>query len=89
METATSMTDMDGIYTTLTSIFQSVFDDETIVLSPQTTAADVQGWDSFNHIRLILAVQKAFKVKFSAAQTTNLKNVGEFAALISAKASRP
>ncbi len=49
------------------------------------TADDVAEWDSLRHIQLILAVQKAFKIKFSAADTANLNNVGELAALISTK----
>ena len=42
-------------------------------------------WDSLNHIRLILAIQKSFKIKFSAAETSNMKNVGDLAELISKK----
>ena len=76
---------MDEIYDRLTVIFQDLFDDEDIILTPALTADDVAEWDSLRHIQLILAVQKAFKVKFSAADTANLNNVGELAALISAK----
>ncbi len=76
---------MEEIYEKLTVIFQDLFDDEDIVLTPVLTADDVAEWDSLRHIQLILAVQKAFKVKFSAADTANLKNVGELATLISAK----
>jgi acyl carrier protein len=76
---------MDEIYARLTGIFHDVFADDTIVVTPGLTAADVPEWDSLSHIRLVLAVQKAFKIKFSAAQTANLTNVGEFADLIRAK----
>ena len=76
---------MEEIYEKLTVIFKDLFDDEDIVLTPALTADDVAEWDSLRHIQLILAVQKAFKVKFSAADTANLKNVGELATLISAK----
>jgi len=64
-----------------------VFDDESIVVTARLTADEVEEWDSLNHIRLMLAVQKAFKIKFTAAQTGNLKNVGELADLIRAKIS--
>lgn len=76
---------MNDLYTRLTAIFHDVFDDDTIVVKPNLTAADVPEWDSLTHIRLVLAVQKAFKVKFSASQTAELKNVGEFAELIRVK----
>lgn len=76
---------MDTIYERLTPIFQDVFEDDTIIASPELSAPDVPGWDSLSHIRLILQVQKEFGVKFSAAQTTRLKNVGELAELIRTK----
>ncbi len=76
---------MNDLYTRLTVIFHDVFDDDSIVVTPTLTAADVPEWDSLTHIRLVLAVQKAFKVKFSASQTAELKNVGELADLIRAK----
>ncbi len=76
---------MAELYQRLTSIFQDVFEDDSIVVTPELTAKDVPEWDSLSHIRLILEVQKAFKVKFSAAQTASLKNVGELAQLIRSK----
>jgi acyl carrier protein len=76
---------MDGIYASLKQIFQDVFDDDTIVVTPELTAAEVAEWDSLSHIRLILAVERTFKIKFSAAQTAGLQNVGQLADLIRAK----
>ena len=73
---------MSDVYGRLTTIFHDVFDDDSIVLTPQLTAADVPEWDSLSHIRLVLAVQKAFHIKLSAAQIGDLKNVGELASLI-------
>jgi acyl carrier protein len=73
-------------YEKLTAIFRDVFDEDDLSLTPETTADDVDGWDSLTHIRLVLAVSKAFGVKFSASEIGNLKNVGEFAALIEKKA---
>jgi acyl carrier protein len=69
----------------LIPIFRNVFDDDTIDIKPETTANDVDGWDSFSHIRLVLAVEQAFKVKFSAKEINSLKNVGEFVSLIKSK----
>lgn len=75
---------VDEIYTRLNSIFLDLFD-EDVALTPTTTADDVAGWDSLSHVRLILTVQQKFGVKFSAAQTTAMKNVGELVSLIQAK----
>ena len=76
---------MDEIYAKLTAIFRDVFDDDSIVVTPQLTAADVPEWDSLSHIRLVLAVQKAFQAKFSAAQVASFKDVGELAELLRGK----
>ncbi len=75
------------VYQKLTGIFRDVFDDESIAVRPELTADDVDEWDSLSHIRLVLTVEKAFGVKFSASEIAKLKNVGEFADLIKAKAS--
>lgn len=78
---------MDDIYERLSGIFQDVFEDDSVVVTPELTAADVPEWDSLSHIRLVLAVQKAFGVKFSAAQTAELKNVGDLVKLIRSKSA--
>ena len=79
------MLDEALVYEKLTTVFRDVFDEDDIVLEPTTTAHDVDGWDSLNHIRLVLAVSKAFGVKFSAAEVGELKDVGEFVELIRTK----
>lgn len=75
------------IYKNLNVIFQDVFDDDTVVVTPELTANDVDGWDSLTHIRLMLTVEKAFKVRFTASEVGKLKNVGELASLIASKAA--
>jgi acyl carrier protein len=70
------------IYAKLNEVFRDVFDDDEVIVKPETTAADVDGWDSLAHIRLMLTVEKAFGVKFAAADIAGLKNVGELANLI-------
>jgi acyl carrier protein len=72
----------------LTGIFRDVFDDDELVLAPELTADDVDGWDSLSHLRLMLTVEKTFKVKFTASELGNLKNVGELTALLGAKLQR-
>ena len=78
--------DNSELYRKLTEIFHDVFDDE-IVLTPQLTADEVDGWDSLKHIRLILSVEKSFHVKFTAAEVGRLKKLEDLAALISGKVS--
>jgi acyl carrier protein len=70
------------IYVRLETIFHDVFDDEAIKLTPTLTAKDVDGWDSLTHIRLMLSVEKAFKVKFSTSEFGSLRNVGDLVGLI-------
>jgi acyl carrier protein len=73
------------VYDKLTAVFRDVFDEDDLVLKPGTTSDQVEGWDSLAHIRLVLAVSKAFGVKFSASEIGGLKNVGEFVDVIRAK----
>ncbi len=61
----------------LTEVFRDVFDDEEIVLSDATTADDIEAWDSLEHISLIAAVEKAFKMRFTMREVSGMKNVGE------------
>jgi acyl carrier protein len=75
------------IYARLEKVFRDVFDDETIAIRPELTADQVEDWDSLNNIRLILSIEKSFGIKFSAAQTANLKNVGELVELVRTKTS--
>jgi len=71
----------DPILTGLTAVFREVFDDDELVLKPELTADDVDGWDSLSHIRLILSVQRKFGVKFSPVEMNRLKNVGDLITL--------
>lgn len=73
------------IYARLSQIFQDVLDDDSIQVTPELSAKDVDGWDSLTHIRLLLTVEKAFKVKFSTSEIGRLENVGDMAALIEKK----
>ena len=66
----------------LQPIFCDVFDDDDLFIEVATTAQDVDGWDSLAHIRLIVSIEKAFGLHFSAAEISDLDNVGEMAALI-------
>ena len=75
------------IVSRLTPIFRDVFNDDALVVSDGMTAADVPTWDSLSNINMIIAVEKAFGVKFSIKDVRDLKNVGELLALIKRKAA--
>jgi acyl carrier protein len=77
--------DEHQIYARLTEIFSDVFDEDTIQVTPGLSAKDVDGWDSLTHIRLILTIEKAFKIKFSTSEIGKLENVGDLVALIQAR----
>jgi acyl carrier protein len=78
------MTDPE-LYAGLNEIFRQVLDDDTVTLTPAMTAEDVEGWDSMNHIFIVVEIEKRFGVKFRAAEMEELKNVGELAALVREK----
>ena len=66
----------DDTWNTLVKVFKKVFDDD-VVISETTTAPDVPGWDSLNHVRLMVALEKTFKVRFAAGEVNDWKNVGD------------
>ena len=80
--------DREKVYEQLNGVFQDVFDDEDIVVNDETTANDIDDWDSLEHINLIVAVEKSFHIKFNMGEVNHLKNVGEMVDLIIAKSSK-
>lgn len=63
-------------------VFREVFDREDIEVAEQTTAADVEGWDSLRHITLIEAIEDEFDMRFKMNEVTGMKNVGEMLDII-------
>ena len=78
------MTEAD-ILQKLTTIFRDIFDQPSILVTAGTTAEDVPGWDSVNHITLIVETETTFGVKFRTTEIEELKNVGDLVQLIKAK----
>ena len=74
------------IFARLNKIFRKVFDNTSITVTRNTTAKDIDDWDSLEHITLIGAVEREFKVKFTMKEVSSMKNVGEMADLIKARA---
>jgi acyl carrier protein len=69
-------------------IFRTVLDNDSIQLTYETTAKDVENWDSLNHIELVVAVEKHFNIKFNFAELQKFKNVGQMCDNIVARLNR-
>ena len=63
----------------LNDIFGDVLDNEDLRLTNNTTANDVEGWDSLTHIQLVVAIEKNFKIRFTSREIQSWKNIGELA----------
>ena len=77
--------DTAELYRQLTDIFRDVFDDDTITLTPATTAADIADWDSANHVNLIVAIEVRMGIKFKTIEVESLHNVGHLVGLVEQK----
>lgn len=73
------------IYQRLQPIFQEVFDDDDIVPTPEIHAGVVDAWDSLSHIRLMVAIEQEFNIRFELSEVTDLPNLGELVAVIERK----
>lgn len=76
---------MMDIKSDLQKVFREVFEDDTIEITNDMTAADIDDWDSLAHVELIVAVEKAFQLKFTTMEIKGLQNVGDFIDLIDKK----
>lgn len=72
----------DEIVKKLTPIFHEIMENNRIVLIDALTAEDVEEWDSFSHMRLIILVEKVFDIQFSTAEIGRLDNVGSLISLL-------
>ena len=73
---------MRDTYKKLTKVFREVFDDDSIELTPGTTANDIDDWDSIEHINLVGAVENEFGLRFRMKEVSGMKNVGEMLDII-------
>lgn len=73
------------IHSNLTTVFKDVFDDDDFTVTEELHAEDVEEWDSLSQIRIIVAVEKLFGVRFAQEEIERLNNVGDFMDLIAAK----
>lgn len=72
----------EDVYAKLNEVFQDIFDDDDIFVNDETTADDIEDWDSLEHINLVVAVEKKFNIKFSMGEVNKFKNVGEMVDII-------
>lgn len=72
----------------VTEVFREVFDEDDLTIARETTAADIEGWDSLMHVRLIIAIEKAFRVRFSSSEVAALHNVGELVDILDRKVAK-
>ena len=76
------------VWQRLTSVFQDVFEDDEISLNPETTAEDIEDWDSLTNIQLLIAIERAFPgLQFSTGEVANLENVGDLVSAITKRAA--
>ena len=71
----------------LLNIFREVFNDPDLVVSEDTTAADVHDWDSFNHMNLVMFIEEEFSVSFSTKEIGQMARVGDLIQLLQQKLS--
>ncbi len=72
----------EQVYERLVAVFREVFDDESIEIHDETVADDVDGWDSFEHINLVVAIEDEFDFKIPMGKVVTMKNVGEMVDII-------
>lgn len=72
----------EEVFGKLHEVFWDIFDDEDIRIGEETTANDIEDWDSLEHINLVVAVEKKFNIKFNMGEVNSMKNVGEMVDII-------
>ena len=66
----------------LEQVFRDIFDEEELTINNETTAEDIEDWDSLAHINLVVATEKEFDVKFALGELQTLQNVGDMVDLV-------
>ena len=71
------------IYDRVNDVFRDVFDDDSITVTDETTAEDIEGWDSLEHVSLMMAIGTEFGIKIPLNKVNSMQNVGEMVDFIS------
>ena len=61
----------------LNKVFAEVFDDDTLIVTEETSSSDIEEWDSLTHLTLIATIEEEFSIQFSMSEIAGFKNVGE------------
>ena len=77
--------EMNDTLKELDTIFREILKNDTITLNKETTAKDVDGWDSLTNMRLITAIEKHYNIRFGLREILKFKNVGDLCASIQTK----
>ena len=72
----------EEVYERLNKVFREVFDDDSIELHDETVADDVDGWDSFEFVNIVVGIEREFSFKFPMGKVEKLKNVSEMVDII-------
>lgn len=75
----------DDVIARIVPLMEDVFDEDALVYADNLTAADVAEWDSLSHVRFIVAIERAFGVRFATSEIEHFKNVGDLVTAITAK----
>ena len=78
---------MDRLFT-LQEVFRQVFDDDGLIVTPETSPADVANWDSVAQVKLVLSLEEEFGIRFSEDEVSSMRSVGNFLAAIEDHAGR-
>lgn len=79
--------ELNEILKQVNTIFIELFDDNSIVLSEQSDTSNIEAWDSLNHIQVITAVEKKFKIRFDLNDLLNFQNIGDLCRGVQSKLS--
>jgi acyl carrier protein len=78
---------MEKVLKKVEEIFRDIFDDEDIIITEETTADDIEDWDSLAYINIIVALKEEFGIDFSMEEVSKYKSVGELVKAIKNKIS--
>lgn len=75
----------DDILSSIEEIVRRILENETIKLTNQITINQVPGWDSLNHIRIIIAIENKFKMKYTAEEIRTIQDIGKLCDIVHGK----
>jgi acyl carrier protein len=77
----------EEIFDKVIEVFREIFDDEDLIITPETNASNIADWDSYNHINLIVALETRFEVSFTTKEIGSMTCVGDLLALLESKSN--